>query len=93
MKMKKLLIAFLAAANVALAALLLARTAGLPAAMAQPARAGAGYICATGTPAGRTFEVLHMIDLGDRKLHSVFPDRNQLIFSKVPRDLEKDFGN
>lgn len=93
MKTKRLIIAALGALNGVLLLLLVAQAAPLPAAMAQaPRPGGGGYVCATARAAGRTYEVLHMIDLATRKLHSFYPDRNKLIFTAVPRDLDKDFG-
>ena len=93
MKKKHSVIAALAALNVALVWLLIAQAAPMPTAMAQAARAGGGgYVCATARAAGRTYEVLYMIDLATRRLHTFYPDRGKLIFTAVPRDLEKDFG-
>lgn len=94
MDKKKLLIGVLGTLNAVLLVMLLAQAALLPAAMAQPARAGGtGYVCATGRISARTFEALHVIDLGARKLHTFVPDRGQVVATNAPRDLEKDFGN
>lgn len=93
MKRKRSVIAALAGLNAVLLLLLLAQAAPMPTAMAQAARAGGGgYVCATAQAAGRSYGVLHMIDLATRKLHSFYPDKGKLIFTAVPRDLDKDFG-
>jgi hypothetical protein len=93
MKTKRFVVAALAALNAVLLLLLIGQAAPMPAAMAQAARAGgAGYVCATARAAGRSYEVLHMIDLATRKLHSFYPDKGKLIFTAAPRDLDKDFG-
>ncbi len=93
MKTKRWVIAALAAVNGVLFMLLVAQASPLPTAMAQAARAGGGgYVCATARASGRTYEVLHMIDLATRRLHTFYPDRGKLLFTAVPRDLDKDFG-
>lgn len=93
MKTKRFVIAALAAFNGVLLLLLIAQAAPMPTALAQGARTGGGgYVCATARAAGRSYEVLHMIDLATRQLHSFFPDKGKLIFTAVPRDLDKDFG-
>jgi hypothetical protein len=93
MKAKRTVLAALAVLNAVLFLMLVARAAPLPTAVAQPARGGGGgYICATARAAGRTYEVLHMIDLATKQLHTFYPDRGKLLFTGTPRDLEKDFG-
>lgn len=94
MKRKQFVIASLAAVNVLLLTVLISFATPLPTANAQAGRSGgAGYVCASARAAGRTYEVLYMIDLATRKMHSFYPDRGKLLFSAVPRDLDKDFGN
>ena len=92
MKTKRLFLTFLVAMNALLLVLLLGQAAPLPAAMAQAGRGGGGYVCATSRIGGRTYEVLHMIDLSTRQLHTFFPDKNKIISSPAPRELDKDFG-
>lgn len=92
MNAKRAVITALGAVNVILLLLLVGQAAPLPAALAQARPGGGGYVCATARAAGRTYEVLHMIDLGTRKLHTFYPDRGKLLFTAVPRDLDKDFG-
>ena len=93
MKRKQFAIAMLAVVNALLLAILVSHAAPLPAAYAQAGRAGgAGYVCATARAAGRTYEVVHMIDLVTRQMQSFYPDRNKVLFTAVPRDLDKDFG-
>lgn len=92
MKKKQFAIALLAAANALLAAVLISYASPMPTAHAQPARPGGGYVAASARAAGRTYEVLHLIDLTTRTMHSFFPDRNKLMFAATPRDLDKDFG-
>jgi len=91
--MKRLVIAALAAINAVLLLLLIAQAAPMPTALAQAGRAGGGgYVCATARAAGRSYEVLHMIDLATRRLHSFYPDKGKMMFTAAPRDLDKDFG-
>lgn len=93
MRGKRCLIAALGALNAVLFILLVGQAAPMPTALAQAGRAGAGgYVCATSRAAGRTYEVLHMIDLTTRQLHTFYPDRGKLLFTAAPRDLDKDFG-
>ncbi len=93
MRTKRFVVAALAALNAVLLLLLMAQAAPMPTAMAQAGRAGGGgYVCATARAAGRSYEVLHMIDLATRRLHTFFPDQGKLMFTAVPRDLDKDFG-
>ena len=94
MKTKQVVIAALAALNAVLLLLLISQAAPLPAAMAQAGRpGGGGYVCATARAAGRTYEVLHMIDLSTRRMLTFFPDSNgKIIGTAEPRDLDKDFG-
>lgn len=92
MKKKQFAIATLAAVNAMLLAILVSHAAPLPTAQAQARPGGGGFVCASARAAGRTFEVLHLIDLSTRKLHSFFPDRNKLLFTAAPRDLDQDFG-
>ena len=94
MKTKQVVVAALAALNAVLLLLLIAQAAPMPAAMAQAGRTGGGsYVCATARAVGRTYEVLHMIDLATRRMHTFFQDNNgKLIATAEPRDLDKDFG-
>ena len=93
MRKKRFVIAVLAAFNAVLLLLLIAQAAPMPTALAQAARAGGGgYVCATARVSGRSFEVLHMIDLATRRLHTFFPDKGKMLFTAEPRDLDKDFG-
>lgn len=93
MKAKRNILAALAVLNVVLFLMLMARAAPLPTALAQPPRpGGGGYVTATCRASGRTYEVLHMIDLATKQLHTFYPDRGKLLFTAAPRDLEKDFG-
>lgn len=92
MRTKRAVLAALAAVNVLLFVLLVAQAAPLPRALAQTRPGAGGYVCATARAAGRSYEVLHMIDLSTRKMQSFYPDRGKLLFSATPRDLDKDFG-
>jgi hypothetical protein len=89
---KRFAVAALTAVNAILVLLLVAQAAPMPTAVAQPGRAGGGYVCATARVAGRTYEVLHMIDLTTRRLHTFYPDGGKMVFTAAPRDLDKDFG-
>jgi hypothetical protein len=93
MRKKRFVIAALAALNAVLLLLLIAQAAPMPTALAQAGRSGGGgYVCATARAGSRSYEVLHMIDLSTRRLHTFFPDGGKMIFTAVPRDLDKDFG-
>lgn len=92
MKARRLILAALAVLNAVLFLLLVGQFVDLPAARAQPGRSGGGYVCATSRVSGRTYEVLHMIDLPTRKLLTFYPDREKLLSTAASRDLDKDFG-
>jgi len=94
MKTKQFVLVSLVAVNAVLVFLLVGQAAPMPTALAQAARpGGGGYVCATAKAAGRTYEVLFMIDLATRRMHVFFPDNSgKLITTDEPRDLDKDFG-
>ena len=93
MRTKRFVIAALSAVNAVLLLLLIGQAAPMPTALAQAGRAGGGgYVCATSRAAGRSYEVLHMIDLSTRRMHTCYPDKGKVVFTAEPRDLDKDFG-
>jgi len=94
MPMKRLTIVALVGVNIALFAALLFQTLSLPRAIAQAGAPRGGFVTVTAKPAGRSYEVLYLLDVSARQLHALYPSvqlRNQLV-AVAPRDLAKDFA-
>ena len=91
---KRTIIVALVGVNVLLASALLSRVAALPTARAQTGARPGELLCVTAKPAGQSYDVLYMLDVGAHKLHAFYhasPQSSRLI-PVQPRDLLADFG-
>ena len=91
---KRGVIAGLIGLNVLLAAALCFSSYSLPTAYAQRAGASSNVVAVT-CRADDNFDVLYMLDLGQRKLHCFVPDKNIANFTihyAGSRDLAEDFN-
>ena len=86
-------IVLLAGINLAFLAALILSTYSLPTAFAQSAGRKGDYASVTAKAAGRTYEVLYVVDAAGHKLYAFYPSSgagSSLKWSS-PRDLRKDF--
>lgn len=90
---KRALIVALAGLNLLLLAALVFSTYSPPAAYAQRMGASSNFVAVT-AEADTDYDVLYLIDLGERKLHCFAPTRDRTgdVQYKGSRDLHRDFG-
>ncbi len=92
---KRSLIALLAGVNLLLLAVLLGGSYSLPAAYAYQSRGRPGdFACVTAKAQGRSYDVLWVLDVPERRLHAYYPESPQTkqYVPVVPRNLKADFG-
>lgn len=92
---KRSILSILVAVNVALFALLLMSSTHLPAASAQTAARRGDFVSVTATPAGRTYDVVWMLDVPQQKLYALYPSQQSgppNFVASEPRDLVRDFN-
>ncbi len=90
---KRWVIVMLIGFNLALLAGLILSTYSLPAAYAQSGGRKGDFTCVTAKAAGRTYDVLYVLDASGHKLYAFYPSsapRGPLTWS-APRDLKADF--
>ncbi len=91
---KRFCIVALVGVNLFLLALLILGTYSLPKALAQRGGRGGGFTCVTAKGAGQNYDIVYILDQGDRKLHALRPKRTgqSVKYAAVAvRDLKKDF--
>jgi len=93
---KRSCIVALVGVNLFLLALLIVGTYSLPKAFAQRGGRGGGFACVTVKGAGQNYDIVYILDQGDRKLHAFRPKRTGPTVKYAPvdvRDLKSDFGS
>lgn len=94
MSVKRTLIVVLAGLNVFFLALLLAGQYSLPAAYGQAGGRAGDFVCVTAKAAGRSYDVVYVLDRPEKKLHAFYPadvQSRKHVYAGF-RELEKDFG-